>query len=153
MENSCSDRSCHGNWVNYLLALGGESNYVPDSFPAPSKASEVETKVGADLFNSTYVVEGRAITLVDGKHEESIPNFSTKIITAIWGQPSYGDLTGENMNDASIILVQSLGGSGTFYYSAASMEKSDGYLGTNAVFIGDRVAIQTHLIDEQMISS
>ena len=54
-----------------------------------------------------------------------------------------GDLNGDTTPDVAFILTQDSGGSGTFYYVVAALKTSDGYQGTNAVLLGDRVAPQT----------
>jgi hypothetical protein len=49
--------------------------------------------------------------------------------------------------DAAFLLQQSNGGSGVFYYVVAAIKTENGYLGTNAMFIGDRIAPQSTNID------
>ena len=65
-----------------------------------------------------------------------------KITTMIFGQPVNGDLDGDGTADAAVIIVQNLGGSGTFYYVAAAINTGNGAEGTNALLLGDRVAPQ-----------
>jgi hypothetical protein len=101
------------------------------------------TFAGFDPLNATYVIDGQAVTLVNGKAEkEATPGSATKITTTIFGQPTSGDLNNDGEADAAIILVQDPGGSGTFYYAAAAINTANGAQGTNAVLLGDRIAPQ-----------
>ena len=54
--------------------------------------------------------------------------------------PVFGDLDDDGDEDAALILVYDPGGSGTFYYIAATLNENGVYRGTNAVLLGDRVA-------------
>lgn len=40
-------------------------------------------------------------------------------------------------------MTQESGGSGTFYYLAAALGSKDKCIGTNAIFLGDRIASQS----------
>jgi heat shock protein HslJ len=90
--------------------------------------------------NATYVIGDQKITLVNGFAETSaVPHSSTKITTEVWGTPEFADLNGDGQEDAALILIHSSGGSGTFYYVAAAIRYADGYHGTSAVLLGDRI--------------
>jgi hypothetical protein len=54
----------------------------------------------------------------------------------------YGDLDGDGDDDAALILVHNPGGSGTFSYVAACLTMNGTFDGTNAVLLGDRLALQ-----------
>jgi len=96
-----------------------------------------------DPLNTTYIVEGQKIQLIDGRSErESAPGSATKVITSVFGKPVYGNIDGEGDVDAALILTQDPGGSGTFYYVTAALDVNGFYLGTNAILLGDRVVPQ-----------
>jgi hypothetical protein len=96
----------------------------------------------SDPLNTTYVVEGKPIHLRAGRAETSAaPGSAARVRTVVLGAPVYGDLAGDGAADATLVLVQDPGGSGTFYYVAAALRTGGGYRGTNAVRLGDRVAI------------
>jgi hypothetical protein len=86
-----------------------------------------------DPLNATYTIDGTPVTLVNGKAST----------TQIFGEPVYGDISGDGTNDAAVFLVQTGGGSGTFYYAAAALDAGHGAVGTNAVLLGDRIAPNT----------
>ncbi len=81
------------------------------------------------------------------------------VVTTVDGQPAkyfgneaFGDLNNDGVPDVGFIITQSGGGSGTFYYAAAALKTADGYQGTNAVLLGDRIAPQsTEIINGQLI--
>jgi hypothetical protein len=105
-----------------------------------------------DPFHASYQVEGRGIQLKGGRHEvRAAPGSATMVRTFVFGQPAYGDLDGDGDEDAVLLLVHLPGGSGTFYYIAAALFEDDKYFGTNAVFIGDRVAPQTLIIRDEVV--
>ena len=95
----------------------------------------------ADPLNATYTVEGRRIPLRNGRHEvEAAPGSAAKTVTAVFGEPVAGDLEGDGDEDAVLFLVHDPGGSGTFYYVAASINEGGRYRGTDAVLLGDRIS-------------
>ncbi len=99
--------------------------------------------------DSSYVVEGEEITLADGYAEtEQVPGVASKTITRHFGNEAEGDLDGDDISDIAFLLTQERGGSGVFYYIVAGLKTDTGYQGTNAVFLGERIAPQTTEIHE-----
>lgn len=93
--------------------------------------------------NTTYEIGAESVALVDGRAETATaPGSASSMETRVFGQPVSGDLDGDGDEDAALLLLQDFGASGTFYYVAAARKVSDGYAGTNAVFLGDRIAPQ-----------
>ena len=99
----------------------------------------------ADPMNCTYTIEKQEVRLVNGRSEgDAAPGSATKIETWVLGKPVYGDLDGKGQEDAALFLVWNPGGSGIFYYYVAAALNGNGhYRGTKAVFLGDRIALQT----------
>ena len=62
---------------------------------------------------------------------------------AYFGNEARGDLNGDGREDVAFIITQQGGGSGTFYYAVVALNTDAGYVGTNAIFLGDRIAPQT----------
>jgi len=95
----------------------------------------------ADPRDATYTVDGRQVPLRNGRYEtEAAPGSAVKAVTAVVGEPAVGDLEGDGDEDVAILLVHDPGGSGTFYYIAASINESGRYRGTEAVLLGDRIS-------------
>jgi hypothetical protein len=99
--------------------------------------------------DSTYLVEGKPVTLTNGESEaEAAPGSASSVVTKIFGNEAEGDLNGDGVSDIAFVLTQSAGGSGTFYYVVAGLKGDTGYTGTNAVLLGDRIAPQTTQIKD-----
>ena len=103
---------------------------------------QMQTKI--DPLNATYTIEQRQVKLSAGKAEQEIvPGSASKMITLVFGTPTVGDLNNDGRADAALLLTQNGGGSGTFYFAAAALQQVSGdYIGTNSLFLGDRIAPQ-----------
>jgi hypothetical protein len=96
-----------------------------------------------DPLNASYLIDTERVTLVEGRSDVEVSRGSaTKAATVILGKPVSGDLNGDGKADAAMILVQNAGGSGTFYYVAAAISIPSGTKGTNAILLGDRIAVK-----------
>jgi len=97
-----------------------------------------------DYKNVAYIIDGRPVLLVDGYAEEEMATGSaSKKVTHYFGNEAYGDLNNDDISDIAFLLTQDTGGSGIFYYVVAGIKTDTGYRGTNAIFLGDRIAPQT----------
>lgn len=95
-----------------------------------------------DPNNISYRIDGKEVDLINGRSEkETAPGSISKITTAVLGNPAVGDLNDDNRLDAALIMFQNTGGTGTFVYATAAINRKDGYHGTNAVLLGDRISM------------
>ncbi len=101
--------------------------------------------------NPTFTVEGKEVTLVNGESSTDIPDSSSKVITKYFGNEVTGDLDNDGREDKAFLITQNQGGTGTFYYLVAVLNTIDGYRGSHALLIGDRIAPQTTQIDKNII--
>lgn len=102
--------------------------------------------------NAAYELSGETIVLENGFAEQSVaPGSASKMTTRIVGEPVFGDLDGDGDRDAVLWLMHQAGGTGTFYYIAAAFRHTDGFRGTRAVLIGDRIETQTLSITRQLV--
>jgi len=123
---------------NKLIYLGNPDN----AFKV--LRSYLSSSDGSDPRNNTYTITGEEFRLVDGKFEKQIvPGSASKIVVEVFDDMTRGDINNDGLDDAVVILRQETGGSGTFYYVAIAMNSINGYSGTSAIFIGDRIAPQT----------
>jgi len=121
------------------------SQDMPTVAPVIPQSPELTDK---DPQNATYLIDGKAITLVNGVAEiEAAPGSASKQVIRYFGNSVDIDLNGDGAIDSAFLLEQDSGGSGVFYFAAAALNTPDGYVGTNAIFIGDRVAPQNTEID------
>jgi len=109
---------------------------------------KISTSTIASFKDSTYKIDGQPITLINGVAEKEIaPGSAEKQITKYFGNEATGDLNGDGQTDVAFLLTQDNGGSGTFFYVAMALKTSSGYQGTNAIFLGDRIAPQSTVIN------
>jgi len=104
--------------------------------------------------NIAYIIENESFALQNGFVEKEIaPGSASKLEVRVFGEPTFGDLNGDGVKDAALILTYNSGGSGTFYYVAAALRDKDilQYTGTNGFFLGDRIAPQNISIEEEKI--
>jgi hypothetical protein len=103
----------------------------------------------SDPRNTTYVIDGETVTLKDGLAEEVLaPDSASKKVTKVFQADTTGDLNMDGKPDSVVILTQDTGGSGTFYYAAVALNSGNGYTGTNALLLGDRISPQTAYIKD-----
>jgi hypothetical protein len=124
-----------------ILVLTGCLNSPTNSRKEVAEQLQIS---GTDPKNTTYIIEAREVRLMDGRAvTEVVPGAASKTITAVFGEPVHGEVNGEVGDIVALILVQTAGGSGTFYYAAAAARGAGGtWRGSNAVFLGDRIAPQ-----------
>lgn len=84
----------------------------------------------ADYKIVAYSIDGKRITMTD-------PGMR------YFGNEARGDFNGDGMPDVAFLFTYDGGGSGTFFYVAAALGSKDGYIGTNAILLSDRIAPQT----------
>ena len=106
---------------------------------------------GSDGYkNATYKIEGRYVKLSNSFSEESIvPGSASKVITRYFGNEAYYDFDGDGRKDVALLLTQETGGTGLFYYVVVALNTKDGYVGTDATIIGDRISPQSTSINEK----
>lgn len=111
--------------------------------------SEVEqkpepVKIISDYKNAEYIIAGEKIKLQNGFSEKTTASGSaSKIITSYFGNEVKKDLNGDGREDVVFLLTQETGGTGLFFYAVAALNKENGYVGSEALFLGDRIAPQT----------
>lgn len=107
-------------------------------------ASSGVEKFGSDPQNATYLINSEQFTLADGLSETEIaPGSTSKTITKYFGNEVRTDLNDDEREDAVFLLTQETGGSGTFFYVVAALNTEEGWKGSHATFLGDRIAPQT----------
>jgi hypothetical protein len=131
-----------------LLVVLGALVLIPNYF-YKNKTLTIEN-VGAK--DATYLIENESITFKNGLSEMEIaPGSASKKITKYFGNEAVGDLNNDNKADTVFLLTQESGGSGTFFYVAVLLSSEKGYVGTNAILLGDRIAPQTTEIKDGKI--
>lgn len=104
--------------------------------------------------DATYTIDDRSVTLIDGNAQtEAAPGSASKIITSYFGNEAKHDLDGDGREDTVFLVTQETGGTGFFYYVVAALNTRDGYVGSHAFFLGDRIAPQSTHMDEGMTAN
>jgi heat shock protein HslJ len=95
---------------------------------------------GPGLYNTTYGIENESVTLIEGVSEKEIVlGAASKIVTKYFGNEVRVDIDNDNQEDAIFLLTQETGGTGTFFYVVAALNTEEGWKGSNALFLGDRI--------------
>ena len=109
---------------------------------------------GEDPLNAVYRIDEAEIRLRDGRFEiPAAPGSAALLSAVVFDTPVFGDLDGDGIPDAALILVYQAGGSGTFYYLAAALKRENGFRGTNAILLGDRIKPRAVRIHEGTITA
>jgi hypothetical protein len=108
--------------------------------------------VNLSPFNATYRIDNRQITLKAGQASiEQGPGIASRTEVQVFGEPVRGDLNGDGVADAALLLIETTGGSGTFYYVAAAINRNGSFEGTDAIFLGDRISPQSLSIGHSLV--
>ncbi len=125
-----------------ILALGGW--YIFTHQKLATTIVPNENLAVKDYKNIAYTIDDSSVTLTNGVSEmEAAPGSASKITTTYFGNEIRKDVDGDGSEDVVFLLTQNSGGSGTFYYVVAALNTPNGYVGTSAFLLGDRIAPQT----------
>ncbi len=129
----------------FLVALVG-GGYIWSVFSRDE--DELEEMTTATLTKNfdevTFLVSGVPITLVDGVATATTNlDGASETVVRYFGNVLEHDIDGDGAQDAVFLVTQETGGSGTFFYAVGALKRDEGYLGTSAVYIGDRIHPQT----------
>ena len=123
--------------IALVCAVGGTLYWYGTNLPALHRDD-----AAVDVKNATYEIQEKSVTLVNGSSiVQDTP--SSQTVTAYFGNEARGDLDNDGDEDVAFILIQNGGGSGTFVYVVAALLTPGGYVGTNGILLGDRIAPQT----------
>ncbi|KND48797.1 MAG: hypothetical protein AB198_01095 [Parcubacteria bacterium C7867-003] len=126
--------------VIVLIVLIGVLTYF--AYNRNSKEA-VGVKV-SDPKNATYKIVGENVTLVNGEESHpSAPGSASMTVTKYFGNEVNHDFDKDGRVDTAFILTQSTAGSGTFYFLVYALNKEGGYVGSEGLYIGDRISPQT----------
>jgi hypothetical protein len=99
--------------------------------------------VGGFYWLNNYIYEEKQGSEAGITDHRSVLTEIEGMPTRYFGNETRGDFNGDGTEDVAYLLTASGGGSGTFYYVVAALKTDTGYIGTNAIFLGDRIAPQT----------
>lgn len=94
--------------------------------------------------NATYTINGEKVTLSNGiTSTPAVPGSASKITTTYFGNEVTHDFDKDGRPDTAFLLTQETGGSGIFYYLVVALNTTRGYVGSDALLLGDRIAPQS----------
>lgn len=100
--------------------------------------------------NMSYTLpDGQEVTLANGVYEEKPAEgaaTSTVNLSVVDNLTAFGDLDGDGVRDASVILADAPGGSGIFMYLAAVRNDGGVPVNVSTVELGDRTRIDSNNI-------
>ena len=112
----------------------------PTSTPIPSLTLEALKNAEYD---SEFPKDHKA-KLTDGKYQEEYqPGAATKLIIQLYPAYATGDVNGDGVDDAAVILVANPGGSGTFYHLAVVVNQGGTPKHVASQSLGDRIIVKS----------
>lgn len=114
-----------------LLALFAAVRVVTSTFENMSRGERAG--LAQDYKKVVFTISGQPFAIGDTA-SSSVRYFGNEVVQ---------DLDGDGALDVAFLVTQNSGGSGTFFYLVGALKRAGGYVGTQAVFIGDRIAPQS----------
>lgn len=141
--------------VASVALIGTVSLFIIKDNKSTANIKDTENIKDSSLIkNTTYIIENRPITLINGKSIIPVSDTSSStIITEYFGNEIKQDFDMDGRMDTGFILTQRTGGSGLFYYFVAELNTASGNVGSHGYFIGDRIAPQSTEIFERLIDT
>ncbi len=125
----------------------------PTTLPAPAATATSIPGLSEDVLkNATYASldaespeyqGGGTMQLVDGGYTIKDPSGTLPDYQVTYLQSASGDLNGDGVPDAVVVLAANPGGSGTFVYLLPAINQDGKVENTSSTFLGDRVQIQS----------
>jgi hypothetical protein len=115
---------------------------------------EPEPLTAESLKNAEYqgIYDG-PVNLTEGKYEgEPFVEGGASRPLVVFVEPyAFGDLDGDGVYDAAVLLVENSGGSGSFVYLAAVLNQNGKAVNEATTLLGDRAQVEELAIDEGKI--
>ncbi|MCP4396859.1 MAG: META domain-containing protein [bacterium] len=107
------------------------------------------------LKNGTYQgIYDRPVQLTDGIYEGEPfeeGGASRPTVTCVEELVAFGDLNGDGVEDAAVVVIENSGGSGNFRYLAVMLSQNDQSVNEATMLIGDRVQLRSLTIHNGQI--
>jgi hypothetical protein len=138
--------------ASLLAGLIPVTGCVEATAPAsPTASSETTAPLTVEaLKNAVYRgVFDEPVKLTDGQYEGQpfVEGGASRPALTFTDVYAFGDLDGDGVEDAAVVLVQSSGGSGDFYYLAAVLDRGGSPDNVATQLLGDRLRIESAAIN------
>jgi hypothetical protein len=126
-----------------LNAVNQANEIIEEDIVTPKDEEGIKT-LPTDTKNITFTISGERIALQNGVVEIPIIEGSASVRTVrYFGNEVEQDIDGDGDLDKVFLVIDNPGGSGTFFYVVGAINEGNGYSGTEAMLLGDRIAPQT----------
>lgn len=122
-----------------------EAATVPPTFSLPEPPTAFPDLPGISpeqVRNSEYQLglldQIRVVQLVDGRYQEGVPGSKTYLSVSVTNFIVRGDLNGDGENEAAVIVTETYGGSGSFYFLVVFRYLNDEPVFLTSIFIDDQ---------------
>ncbi len=121
-----------------------ESTIVVEESNTTESVSNEAPSYPIDVLNATYMIDDRAITLIDGTSSMPVAIDSETVMkVSLLNGPAFADIDGDGVKDAVVILRDEPGGTGVFYFASVLLSGNGNQKSTNSILLGDRIRIQS----------
>lgn len=120
------------------------SNNIPNVIPNNVASwAVVDSKIDASPLDTSYIIDGENITLINGESEKEVAPWSaSKEIIKIFSYDTKADVDNDWKQDTIVLLTKDSGWSGIFYYVAVAKGSDAWFKGSKTVLIWDRISPQ-----------
>jgi len=123
-----------------LLAAGIAGFFALNAYIYNEKQ---ESEVAQQVQDLSFFISGEMIDFENGvATAKTSLGGDSETTVRYFGNEIEHDVDGDGVDDIVFLITQETAGSGTFFYAVGALKREEGYLGTHAVYIGDRVAPQ-----------
>ena len=130
------------------LIVVGQKLWLPAATPSGLANGVLSVDV---LGNATYQgIYDEPVQLTDGQYvgEPFVEGSASRpTVTFVDQFTAWGDLNGDGVEDAAVILAENSGGSGVFIYVAAVADQDGAAVNQATQFVGDRTQINSLVIE------
>lgn len=123
--------------------------------PTADPAAETELKNGTFSIKDFASLNGGSgtFTLVDGMYASTDPTnpLDPSNYTVQYQKSATGDLNGDGVPDAAVILMADTSGTGAFIYLAAMVSGKSGPENSDTIYLGDRVIVESMTIQDRKV--
>jgi len=96
---------------------------------------------------SDYAEAGR-VALTDGRYEDPEAEITVALVDSL---VAYGDLTGDGMDEAALVLATNMGGSGVFLDLAVVADRHGVPTNVAVIDLGDRIRVESMEIRDRQV--
>jgi hypothetical protein len=139
-----------------LVAACARTTPVPPpptpELPQPTPLAIAQPVTGEAVLNGSYSVRDgqQTVQLTDGRYEagQGADFLQVSVVPPV----ALGDLNGDGVTDAAVVLAENYGGSGTFLTLVPVLATPEGSKPEKGVSLGDRVQIQSVAYSEGRVT-